>query len=383
MQLFKGGRVFAPESKGAKDVLVHGGRILKVAEQIDPPPGFQVETKDMSDNYLVPGYIDPHVHVTGGGGEAGPTSRVPEVQLADLTKYGVTTVVGLLGTDNVSRHPETLLAKVKALNEHITAFMYTGSYHLPPDTVTGSVKKDIALIGEILGLKVAISDHRISPPQTGELSRFVASARVGGMLGNKPGIVHAHVGEGGEGLEPIFSLLQKTEIPPAQFHPTHLSRNRSLLDQGIRLLRKGGYIDLTAPGEYSGLVEKIGSLITYLLEEHGDLSRVTLSSDGNGSAPEFDEEGNLMSLSQGRVSVLHDSLRELVQNDVLKLESALSLLTVNPAKRLGLEERKGRIEEGRDADLLVLDPNLMIRQVYAKGRTLVDEGEPVIKGEYE
>ena len=68
----------------------------------------------------------------GGGGEAGPTTRTPEVALSRLTEAGVTSVVGLLGTDSISRHPESLLAKTRALNEEgISAWMLTGAYHVP------------------------------------------------------------------------------------------------------------------------------------------------------------------------------------------------------------------------------------------------------------
>lgn len=51
----------------------------------------------------VPGFVDMHVHVAGGGGEAGPASRTPEARLSELLLAGITTVVGLTGTDSVSR----------------------------------------------------------------------------------------------------------------------------------------------------------------------------------------------------------------------------------------------------------------------------------------
>ena len=52
---------------------------------------------------VVPGFVDMHVHVTGGGGEAGPASRCPESQLSAFLRVGTTTVVGVCGTDSVSR----------------------------------------------------------------------------------------------------------------------------------------------------------------------------------------------------------------------------------------------------------------------------------------
>ena len=98
-------------------------------------------------------------------GEAGPTTRTPEVALSRLTEAGVTSVVGLLGTDSISRHPESLLAKTRALNEEgISARMLTGAYHVPSRTITGSVEKDVAIIDRVIGVKCAISDHRSAAP---------------------------------------------------------------------------------------------------------------------------------------------------------------------------------------------------------------------------
>ena len=79
-----------------------------------------------------PGLVDQHVHFTGGGGECGFRSRVPELSLTDFTTAGVTTAVGLLGTDSATRSPKALLAKTKALNEEgLTAYCLTGAYDIP------------------------------------------------------------------------------------------------------------------------------------------------------------------------------------------------------------------------------------------------------------
>lgn len=92
-------------------------------------------------------------HLTGGGGEAGYRSRTPEAQLSELIEAGLTTCVGVLGTDSVARSPMALLAKVKALTEDgLSCYMWTGAYAVPPPTVTGSLKLDIMAIEEVLGV---------------------------------------------------------------------------------------------------------------------------------------------------------------------------------------------------------------------------------------
>lgn len=381
--LIRGGELYDPEYSGEKDILVAGGEILKIAEAISRPEGFEVEVIDATGGLIVPGFIDSHVHLTGGGGESGFRTRVPEISLSDIVEAGVTTVSGLLGTDNVTRSLEDLLAKTKALNETITAYAYTGSYHLPSPTITGSVKKDIALIDEFIGVKFAISDHRSSQPTTKELARLASQARVGGMLGNKPGIVHVHVGDGSGGLDPILDAGENTEIPLSQFVPTHLGRNTALLKQGIELVGKGGYIDITCPGESLKWEEEIESSIERIVESGVPLSQITLSSDSNGSMPEFDEEGNIAGMVRGEIRSLFRTVTELAEMDVLSLSDALKLVTENPARRLGIFDRKGSVEEGKDADLAVLTEGLELENLLARGKILHSGKGTIARGRFE
>jgi len=383
-KLIQGGRLYDPQDQGVKDLLIAGNITVKIAEGIEPPRGLKVDIFDASDKIVVPGFIDLHVHLIGGGGEAGPASRVPEITLSKITEAGITTVVGVLGTDNVFRYPETLLAKIKALRaEGISAFMYTGSYHIPPPTITGSIKRDIALIDEVIGVKVAISDHRASQLTAEELARIASEARVGGMLGRKAGIVHLHVGSGSQGLTPLIEVIERTEIPTSQFLPTHISRTPSLLRQGIEFVKRGGYIDITALSHSLSWEMGIVSIMKEILKSGINLKNVTISSDGNGSMPKFDEEGRLVGLATGEVSSLSKALRTLGGSDIIPLPDALKLITSNPAHRLGISDRKGQIAEGKDADIVILDQDLQINQVYAGGRLMVEEGKAVVKGTFE
>ena len=381
LKLIRRGTVCFPgEQCREMDLLIAGDRIGMVEEGIEPPKGLDVAIFDAANSYVIPGLIDLHVHLIGGGGESGPSSLIPEISLPTLTTAAITTVVGVLGTDAIARTPEALLTKVKGLRkEGLSPYMYTGAYHFPSPTITGSVTRDIALIDEIIGVKIAISDHRCSQPTLHELARLASEARVGGMLGGKPGLVHVHVGRGKEGLGPIFSVIKETEVPILQFLPTHISRNSSLLEQGIEFVERGGAIDLTAPSD----PEKAIRIVRTLLENRVDLSRITFSSDGNGSKPRFDLEGRLVEMGVGEVSVLIRTLRHLVRSKTLPLPQALMLFTSNPAARLGLHKKKGCIRPGADADLVLLDEDLHVDKVFARGRLLVDRGEPVAKGELE
>jgi beta-aspartyl-dipeptidase (metallo-type) len=382
--LIKDGHVYTPEDKGIADVLITGGSIARIADRIDLPAEFGARVISASGKTVAPGFVDLHVHLLGGGGEGGPRTRTPEITLSKITTAGVTTVVGCLGTDDVSRRPENLLAKAMQLDEEgISAYIYTGSYQFPPPTITGSVRKDIALIPKVIGVgELAVSDHRSSQPTFDELCRVAAEARVGGMIGGKAGLVHLHMGSGRRRLDPILRIVEETEIPIGQFLPTHLTRNQYLLEQSIQFAKMGGNLDLTVKGQDLQFPLTTGKALQMILEEGVPIEQISLSSDSNGSMPIFDDQGNVVKLAVGDIRFLHLEIQELAAAG-FKLPVLLRLVTANPAKRAGLFATKGSMEVGKDADLVILDRELNIDSVIAKGQVMLYEKEILIKGTFE
>lgn len=382
--LIKEGTVYAPQNMGAKDILIVGRTIAKVSDRIDLPNDFSPRIISASGKIIAPGFIDLHVHLLGGGGEGGPRTRTPEITLSKIVQAGVTTVVGCLGTDDVSRKPETLLAKALQLEEEgISTYIYCGSYQFPPPTITGSVRRDIALIPKVIGVgEIAISDHRSSQPSFEELCRVAAEARVGGMIGGKAGLVHLHVGSGQRMLDLIFRIVRETEIPIGQFLPTHLTRTPSLLEESIRFAKMGGNIDFTVRGKELHWPLTTQQALQKALDEGVSIDQVTLSSDSNGSMPIFDKEGRMVKLAVGDIRNLYLEWKELVREG-FPLEGMVQLMTSNPAKRIGVYQSKGSLEEGKDADLLILDEDLEIETVMAKGQIMIDQGELKVKGTFE
>ena len=245
--------VHAPRPLGLQSLLLGGGRILWMGPDNHLPalPAALADCTteiDLAGLRLIPGLIDGHVHVTGGGGEAGFSTRVPAVPLSRYTLAGVTTVVGLLGTDDVTRGPRDLLAQVYALREEgLNAYGYAGGYHVPLATLTASVRTDLALLEPLLGIgEVAISDHRSSQPTFDEILRLAADAHVAGLMTGKAGILHLHLGDGPRGLELVRRALRECEIPARVFNPTHVNRRKALFEEAVDLARAGCTIDLTA-----------------------------------------------------------------------------------------------------------------------------------------
>ncbi len=373
LTLFKNAQIYTPQNIGIKDVLTGGKTILAIASHIEPPSGTCVETIDCTGMWLVPGLIDAHVHITGGGGEGGPASRMPELQLRMMLEAGVTTVVGCLGTDGITRTVESVLMKVKTLRaQGVSAWMYTGAYQVPPPSITGDISRDIALFEEIIGVgEVAISDHRSSVPSIAELARIAAQARVAGMIGGKAGIVNVHMGDAQDPFRPIHDVVAQSQLGYKQFLPTHCNRN-SYIFEDAKDYGKKGYVDITTSSYpyYTDEEIKPSIALKQLLESGVPLGHITFTSDGCGSLPGFDPEtGKLIKMEMGLPSSILRELKEAVLEDGILLEQALQVATSNPADILKLHG-KGHIQEGCDADILFLDAEFNIKHLMALGKIM-------------
>ena len=384
--LLKNADVYAPEHLGLVDLLIVNDKIVRIGEHIDQPEGLSCQVLDAHGGKVVPGYVDQHVHIIGGGGESGPYSRTPEIFLSELTRVGITTVVGVLGTDGTSRHNESLLAKARGLtHDGISAYMLTGSYEIPVHNMTGDVRRDIILINECLGVgEIALSDHRSSQPTRAELEKILTQSRLGGMLSGKVGVVQFHMGVGERGIDVLFDIVRETEIPAKHFIPTHVNRAFHLFAQAKEFAKLGGYIDIT-----SGIREQDGfpacvkpsDAIKELYEEKIPMDRVTMSSDANGCMSVTLPDG-----SQKQLAVAPDSFHDEVQASILlgvPLEIVTRVVSTNPAQANGLYPQKGCLRVDSDADFIIYDDDYAIATVVAKGKVMVQDGQVLVKGTFE
>ena len=368
LKLIKNIRIFRDGSWQPSELLIADKRIAAVGDKIDC--SFDgLEVIDGKGMRAIPGYIDQHVHITGGGGEGGFSNQVPPLKFSAPVKAGITTIVGLLGTDGTTRSVESLVAKAKAFREQgLTCYCLTGAYQYPSPNVTGSVRRDIVMLEECIGVKIAICDHRSATITCDELIRLASDAHQAGVLSGKPGIVHLHTGSGKDQLNIIFEALEHSEVPIATFRPTHVAGK---IDQAIKFANMGGFIDITCDPDN---MAKRCALIHRAMIECPEGS-VTLSTDGNGSLPVWNAKKEMIGIGAGKVISLHNTIKGLVEYEQMPLEDAITIATKNPAKALGLEGKKGCLTPGADADILLLDEELNIDATIALGRLLLQNGQ--------
>ncbi|WP_411676595.1 beta-aspartyl-peptidase [Caproicibacter sp.] len=359
---------FCPKPSGQKDILIANEKI----ERIDPVGRwencpFLDRIIDCEGLTAFPGLIDQHVHIVGGGGEHGFASRISDIEPGDIFLSGVTTLVGLLGFDSCTKDPANLFAKAKSLRKAgLTAYLYSGSYTFPIASLTQSILRDLILVDEVIGVgEVAIADHRSSQPSVLELAELASAVHAGGMIGGKAGVVHIHLGEGKRGMGLLLDVLEQTDLPKEMFVPTHVNRQPKLFEQAMEYCRNGGNIDLTA-GETHGI--PVPDALEMLVDSGMDLSRVTVSSDSNGSIP----TGGV-----GKIQELYDDIRECIVEKGIRPETAFGFVTENVAKILKLYPEKGTLQEGADADIALLDCGYRLRKLFCLGKQTVDDGHRV------
>lgn len=379
MLLIKNANVYTPKHIGMKDILIGEEKILAIEDKIELDSKICPQW-DAAGKIVTPGFIDQHIHITGAGGKNGFASMTPEIMLSELIACGSTTVVGLLGTDGTTRSIKNLYAKVKSLeSEGLSAYMFTGYYGIEPTYITSTIQEDMIFIDKVLGCKIAITDIRSSYPTELELLRMLRQITVGGMIANKKGILHLHLGNLKPKMDILFKLVEEHEFPIKHISPTHVGRTKSLFDQAIAFAKLGGMIDITTgASKYTDPYKAV----LYALESGVSIDKMTFSSDGNAGLDKLDENGKLIGFRRAPIDQNYKQVKELIATKEVAIEEAIKLITLNPAINLGLKN-KGILAVNADADLCCLNNDFVLTDVFAKGKQMMSNGEIIVKGNFE
>lgn len=379
LTLIKNTHLYTPEYCGVKDLLLCGEKLVAIGEHLNVT-GTQTQEIDAQGLNCMPGLIDQHVHIIGGGGQTGYFSLAPEISLSTLIKCGTTTVVGLLGTDGFVKTLPQLYAKTKALcQDGISAYMLTGFYGLPTPTITSSIAEDMIYLDKCIGCKIAMSDDRSSHPTKLELLRIIQQVRLGGFTSAKGGVMHVHLGALPSKIDLLLEIAKEFPSLISYISPTHMGRTHDLFLQAIEFAKLGGMVDISTGG-----TKYTDPHLTVMegLERGININQMTFSSDGNAGVRRKNSETGEDTYKK---APLHKNLEQvvaLIKEDGMSPSEAFKLITVNPAKNMKLKG-KGRIAEELDADFTLFDDQWQLQEVWARGTRMMHEGTVIKKGNFE
>lgn len=379
LTLIKNTHLYTPDYCGVKDLLLCGEKLVAIGEHLNVT-GTQTQEIDAQGLNCMPGLIDQHVHIIGGGGQTGYFSLAPEISLSTLIKCGTTTVVGLLGTDGFVKTLPQLYAKTKALcQDGISAYMLTGFYGLPTPTITSSIAEDMIYLDKCIGCKIAMSDDRSSHPTKLELLRIIQQVRLGGFTSAKGGVMHVHLGALPSKIDLLLEIAKEFPSLISYISPTHMGRTHDLFLQAIEFAKLGGMVDISTGG-----TKYTDPHLTVMegLERGININQMTFSSDGNAGVRRKNSETGEDTYKK---APLHKNLEQvvaLIKEDGMSPSEAFKLITVNPAKNMKLKG-KGRIAEELDADFTLFDDQWQLQEVWARGTRMMHEGTVIKKGNFE
>ena len=394
LTVLRNARVFAPQALGVVDLVLAGESIAAILDRGTTISGIPATEIDAEGRIVCPGFVDNHVHVLGGGGGLGFGSRAPEIQASQLARAGITSVIGMLGFDATTKSMASLVAKTKGLREDgLSAFCLTGAtLEHPVPTLTGKIRTDIAFVEEIIGVgEISISELGYGYDSYGAGAQYLAEAAVAGLLAGrlarKSGYLCLQVPPYlSQVLKPVFDVVEKTGIPISHFVPSHVNQTEGYMSDAERWGQRGGWVDIGAnysPENNYARATLPSKAYTRLLQAGVPLAQILLSSDGNGAPPKEEKGENKPRVANYMpVGALHAAWRRIVQEEGAAVEDALRIVTSNVARATGLAS-KGEIVVGKDADLLVLNEDLSIHSVIARGRMFVQDGAPVVRGMFD
>lgn len=360
------------------DLLVRKGKIVNIGMNL---AGEEVTNLDASGLYVIPGLIDIHCH--GGAGADfmdGTIEAVTTVVNASLA-HGVTTLLGTILTAPIEEMRHAMAAIVEARDERIAGIYVEGPFlsplrkgaQSPRHLLQPSLRVYESLVN---GFKDKIKIFALAPELPGA-REIIHRLKKDGI---RPSLAHSNA---------TFEET-KEAIELGVEHFTHFFNgmrgfhHRDPGAVGAALLTPGVTLELIVDG-----IHVHPEAVKFLVKVKGidnvclitDAIRATGLGDGEymlGDQRVRVQEGVARLIEEdslaGSTLTMDQAVRNLVKLGV-PLPDAVRAATLVPARVLGLERRKGSLEPGKDADLVLLDMDLNVRTVLIKGEVVYQDGK--------
>lgn len=376
------GNVVTP-SKLIKDgsVIVEKGKIASVKNRKYNTAGTDAEIIDAGDGFIVPGFIDLHVHGGGGfdvmDGSCGAVKEIAKVHCRHGTTAFLATTM-TMSKDKILKSLEAVSeAFIKGTGTAEVLGVHLEGPYINPLKKGAQKEEDIrnASIEELIEFNEA----------SGNLIRIVSLAP------EMPGAIelikwlgrHDIIASVAHSDATYTQMLEGIEA--GLTHVTHIFNAMRGFDHrepgvaGAALFAPGLTVEMIADGIH------LHPLAMKLVTTVKDKEKIILITDAMRAAGKADGTYNLggqeVFVSQGNarlkdgtlagsVLTLDSAVRNMIKVAGISLEEAIGMVTINPAVCLGIEDSKGSLEPGRDADIVILDEKLEVNATIIKGKVV-------------
>lgn len=394
--LFTNASIFLPSGFiHNASLYVKEGKILHIFKEQDPSALYQGnnidEIIDVKGSFLVPGFIDVHVH--GGNGYDVMSGNKKDID--GLCQFHASKGTTSLLPTTVTHNQHVIETAIKAIMASMKeSFVQT----------KGSEILGIHLEGPFLNAERAGAQNPqyIRKPNINELNKYVelsqgnirlmtiAPEQEGALEVIEYGVKHGITMSIGHS-DSNYDIVHQAVIKGVS-HVTHLFNGMSPLHHrepgvaGAALMLDALAVEVICDGIHMSK-EVISFVFQVKPEDKIVLITDCVSAAGCkngryelGSLPivlkdnqvRLINENNVIGSLAGSCLTMDQALRNVMQFTGLKLEQILPTLTINPAKQIGCSHRKGSIEIGKDADLVILDQKYGIMATYVNGEKVFE-----------
>lgn len=369
-------RVVTPDGVRAADVVVDGTRIARVTEPGAGP------ALDLGDAWLLPGFVDVHVH--GGGGAQFNTADPAEVRRAAAfhARHGTTALLATTAAAPVGELLTALRAigdvsgtpgagEAEVLGAHLEGPFLSrarpgamdGDAFLDPDPevaarlLEGGAVRWMTVAPELPGAAALIEEA---------VARDVVAAL--GHTDGGYGDALTGIAAGARVLTHAFNAMRSLHHRDPAVIGAALERP----ELACELICDGVHVDPVVARLLTRLKGPAGTvLVTDAIEaagladgEYRLAGRAVAVAGGRATLPETDTIA-------GSTLTMDAAVRNAVRLCDISVADAAQMAATTPARLLGIADRKGAIAAGRDADLVLLDADLGLTGVLARGAWIV------------